>query len=265
MPDDLESLAARQQMTHQPDQPNPAQPWLDWLSGAARRTFVDPLQATGFLPGGQNWGRPAATGMMNFQQSGLTGTVPSLRQYMPGAANTLGDIVQGQTARNAFSSANIGGFPMVEAFWSPRDLAILKKMYSANISPYELAGLIKRYLPGRSALSIRQKAFQLGLKRPEIPPYVRQPGSPSIANDPQRVAQVAQLMKKNMTFDQMAMEMGDVSPRTLRRYINENLKQRLLKGSPQPPGMPKFSFQDEVVMGDPEYERTLLEYLRNRQ
>lgn len=112
---DLQDLAGQQQMTHQSDRPNPAQPYLDWLSGAARRTFVDPLQTAGFLPGDQDWGRPAVEGMMNFNQSGLTGVAPSLRNVMPGAANTLGDLVQSPSARSVFSSANLGGLPLAQA------------------------------------------------------------------------------------------------------------------------------------------------------
>lgn len=46
----LQDLAARQQMTHQPEQPNPAAPYLQGARDIARRTFVDPLRATGFLP-----------------------------------------------------------------------------------------------------------------------------------------------------------------------------------------------------------------------
>lgn len=265
---DLQSLAGQQQMTHQQAGPNPAQPYLDWLRGATRRTLVDPLRAAGFIPGGPNWGRGAVTGMQDFNQSGLTGVNPSLRNVMPGMANTLGDLVQSRAARDALSTANTGGLPLIEAFWSPRDLGILRKIYSADIDPYTLSGLIQRYLPGRSPVSVRQKAFQLGLKRPEIPPYVRQPGSPSVANDPQRVAQIDKMIKKGMTFDQMAMEMGDVSTRTLRRYINENLKTRLLKKndpSANIPSMPQFNFpKGEVTTGDPEYERALMQYLQQR-
>lgn len=205
---------------------------------------------------------------MRFYQSGLTGAFPWLRQYMPGAVNTLGDLAQSRAARDAFSSANVGGMPLVEAFWSPRDLEILKRIYSANIDPHSLSALIQKYLPGRSPVSIRQKAFQLGLKRPTIPPYVRQPGSPSVANDPQRAAQIAELLKKGMSSGEISSRMGDTSPRTIRRYINENLNRPRMGGrggSAIPPSMPKFSFQDEVVQGDPEFERSLLEYLRSRQ
>lgn len=260
----LQDLAAQRQMTHFTKQPNPAAPYLDWV----RRIFAQPLQDTGFLPGGQNWGRPVVESMMNFQQGGLTGVAPSLRQSMPRAANTLGDLAQSPAARNVFSTANVGGLPLVEAFWSPRDLSILKKIYGANIDPYTLSGLIQRYLPGRSPVSIRQKAFQLGLKRPEIPPYVRQPGSPSIANDPERAAQVAEMLKKNMTFYQMATEMGDVSPRTLRRYVNENLKTRTLKKDyplSSQPSAPQLKFQQGEAIGDDEFQRILDEFLQRQQ
>lgn len=256
----LDELAQQRSMTHDPEPPNPAAPYLDWARQQARRAFVEPLQTTGFIPGGQDWGRSAVTGMMDFEQGGLTGVDPALRQAMPGFVNTLGDLTQSPAARDAFSAANMGA-PLVEAFWSPRDLSILRKIYSANIDTYTLSGLIQKYLPGRSPVSIRQKAFQLGLKRPEIPPYVRQPGSPSIVNDPQRVAQIEEMMKKNMTFDQMAMEMGDVSPRTVRRYINENLKQRLIKGGPNTPNMPSFNLPQEEITSEPAYEKALWEFL----
>lgn len=214
-------------MTHGPEQPNTAKPYLD-----------------------------AAT---RFSQSGLTGAFPFLRQYMPGWLNTLGDLVQSPAAKDAFSTANIGGFPLVEAFWSPKELDILRRLYGSKDWDPSI-------LPWRTPSQIRQKAFQMGLKRPEIPPYVRQPGTPSIANDPQRVAQVDKLLKKNMTLNQMAMEMGDVSPRTLRRYINENLKTRLLKKSDpsaMKPSMPSFKFQQtDAPSGDPEYENALLLYLQ---
>lgn len=228
----LDELSSEQQrqMTHQPEQPNPAAPYLE--------------------------------GARKFPSSGLTGAFPALRQAMPGWLNALGDLAQSQAARNVFSTSNVGGIPLIEAMWTPRDLGILKTMYSANIDPYTLAGLIKRYLPGRSIQSIRAKAFQLGLKRPEIPPYVRQPGTPSIANDPARVAQVKELMKKNMTFKQMAMEMGDVTPRTLQRYVNENLRQRLVRRGPNTPSMPSFESAVGPTMGDEEFEKILQDFLK---
>lgn len=37
-------------MTHQPEQPNPAAPYLEQARQFGRRTFVEPLRATGFLP-----------------------------------------------------------------------------------------------------------------------------------------------------------------------------------------------------------------------
>lgn len=109
----LDELSSEQQrsMTHQPEPPNPAAPYLKGASDWATRTFVDPMKTTGFLPGGQNWGRSAVTGMEKFNEGGLTGLAPSLRQYMPGITNTLGDLAQSHAARNVFSTANFGGIP----------------------------------------------------------------------------------------------------------------------------------------------------------
>lgn len=229
------SRAQQQAMTHQPEHSNPAAPYLQ--------------------------------GARNFYSQGLTGAIPGLRQAMPSWLNRIGGVFQSQAARDALSTANTGGLPLIEAIWTPRDLGILRKIYSANIDPYTLSGLIQRYLPGRSPVSVRQKAFKLGLTRPEIPPYVRQPGSPSIANDPPRAAQIAELLKKGMSSTEISSHMGDVSARSVRRYISENLNRPKLAGigaSAVPPGMPKFSFQDEVVSGDPEYERELLKYLQQK-
>lgn len=119
-PGGLRDLASQQQMTHQPEQPNPAAPYLQGAREFARRTFVEPLQATGFLPGGQNWGRGAVNDMLNFNQGGLTGLFPSIRQSMPGFTNSLGDLVQSPAARNVFSTANIGGMPLVQGIQDVR-------------------------------------------------------------------------------------------------------------------------------------------------
>lgn len=80
----LEDLSS---MTHQPEQPNPAAPYIN----AAR-------QKAGA-----------------FAQGGLTGAFPQLRQYMPGFVNTLGDLAQSPAARDVFSTANVGGMPLLEA------------------------------------------------------------------------------------------------------------------------------------------------------
>lgn len=224
-------------MTHGPAQPNPVRPYVQ----AAPRAAFD------------------------FAQGGLTGIIPDLHQDMPSPIDAIGRLFQGQTAHDALSVS--GGVPAIEAFWSPRDLGILKKIYSANIDPNTFSGLIQRYFPERSIQSIRNKAFELGLKRPEIPPYVRQPGSPSIANDPARVAQIKNMLKRGLTFDQMAAEMGDVSARSIRRYVNENLKTRLLKKSDPgaaKPSMPSFNLPGEAA-GDPEYEKALLDFLQGQQ
>lgn len=45
----LQSLADQQSMTHQPEQPNPAAPYLQAARDFGQRVFVDPLKATGFL------------------------------------------------------------------------------------------------------------------------------------------------------------------------------------------------------------------------
>lgn len=84
----LDELSSEQQrqMTHQPEPPNPAVPYVDA-------------------------GRRFAKGVQTFSQSGLTGVFPSLRRYMPGFANTLGDLVQSPAARDVFSTANFGGIP----------------------------------------------------------------------------------------------------------------------------------------------------------
>lgn len=79
----LEDLSS---MTHQPEQPNPVAPYLD----AAK-------QKAGA-----------------FAQSGLTGAFPQLRQYMPGFVNKLGDLAQSPAARDVFSTANVGGMPLLE-------------------------------------------------------------------------------------------------------------------------------------------------------
>lgn len=222
----------QQSMTHYAPQPDPAASVLE----AARR----------------------------FPSQGLTGSFPALRQAMPGWVNTIGDLVQSPVARDVFSTANVGGVPLMEAAWSPRDLGILKTIYGADIHPSAMTDFALQYLPGRSKSSIWQKANELGITKPPTGPYVRQPGSPSIANDPDRVAQIDEMMKKGLTFDQMTAEMGDVSSRSLRRYVNENLKTRLMKPTgPNTPGMPSFNLPGESV-GDPEYEKALADFLQSQ-
>lgn len=256
--DELQNLSDQQQMTHQAARPNPAQPYLDWLRSFANRNFVEPLQATGFIPGGQDWGRPAAEGMMDFQRGGLTGADPQLRNVMPEAANTLGGLVQSRAAQDAFSAANVGGLPLVEAFWSPRELDILRRLYGTDKFDPSM-------LPTRTPSVIRQKAFQMGLKRPEKPPYVRQPGAPVIANDPEMVAKIAKMMmNKHMTFDQMASELENISGRSVRRYMNENLKTRRTRPSgPNTPSMPSLEFQKgEAPPPDPEFEKAIAAFMQ---
>lgn len=91
----LDELSSEQQrqMTHQPEQPNPAAPWLE----AAKK----------------------------FSSGGLTNAFPQLRQRMPGFINTLGDLAQSPAARDVFSTANIGGIPLIEIMGGERGFAEL--------------------------------------------------------------------------------------------------------------------------------------------
>lgn len=253
----LDELAGQQQQ--QPQLP-PQMPWSQTPIG-------QPM--TGF---GQAAGRGVAGAVKGFNET--IGQMATGSPEEQGRASgqfildALGTMPFGGVEKGALTGTTLYANQWANP-WKPWEIQFLKKIYSSDIDPYTFAGLVQKYLPGRPASSIRVKAFQLGLKRPEIPPYVRQPGSPSIANDPKRVAQVEKMMKKNMTFDQMAAEMGDVSARTLRRYVNENLKQRTLKKtSPTSaqPSMPQFNFpESEMPMGDPEYERALEMFLRGAQ
>lgn len=222
----LNELSAEQQrqMTHQPEQPNPAQPYLD-----AVKNFASPLFD------------PAAHG-------GILGMLEGAGYSPPEWARAPQAVLNNPAFNQAL---------LLETAWAPWELQFLKKAYSADIDPYALSGLIQKYLPGRSIESVRQKARLLGLRRPEIPPYVRQPGSPSVANDPKRAAQIAELLKKGMSSTEIASEMGDVSARTVRRYINENLNRPRMGGrggSALPPSMPSFESLTGPDISDKEYK-----------
>ena len=95
----LEELSGNQQwspqdaasMTHPPEQPNPAAPYI---SGA----------------------KDIAGKAQSFAHGGLTEAFPQIQPYMPSWFSSLGHLAQSPAARDVMSTANIGGMPLIEAF-----------------------------------------------------------------------------------------------------------------------------------------------------
>lgn len=170
--------------------------------------------------------RNAFQGGLSFMHGGLTEAFPGLRQMMPEPVNAVGDFFQSQAARDAFSSANAGGVPLIEAVWTQPELAILRKAYSQNAEPSKIVESALDALPGRSRASIFNKANELGITKAPVGPYVRQPGAPAVVKDEEKVTQLMDMLAKGkMTTGQMADRLG-VSERTLRRYMSEDLQIR---------------------------------------
>lgn len=228
----------------------PLDPSLEELSGQQQRPEQPAVH-------------PWLKGALDFSSGGLTGAIPGLHETMPALIDRIGRLFQTGPAQDALSAAS--GIPAIEAIWTPRDIDLLKKIYSANIHPSIMTDFAVKYL-GRTKASIWQKANELGITKPPEGPYVRF-GSPSIANDPERAAQIAELLKKGMSSTEISSKMGDVSARTIRRYINENLNRPRAGGrggSAIAPSMPVFNLPEGPI-GDDEFERVLNAYLATVQ
>lgn len=169
----------------------------------------------------------------------------------------LGTMPFGGIEKGALSGAELYANQFTNP-WSSKELSILKKMYSSRDFDLDM-------LPGRSRASIFLKANELGLTKPKGKgPYVRQPGTPMIANDQQKAALIEKMVRDNFTNAEIAAKLG-ISDKTVRRYINENMAFRK-KHAGQAPGMPTFNFlEGETPMGDPEYEKALEMFLRGPQ
>lgn len=79
----LADLADQQSMTHQPEQPNPAAPYLQSA-------------------------RDLAAIAQRFGHGGLTEAFPGIKDYIPAPIQRTGELFQSQAARDALSSANAG-------------------------------------------------------------------------------------------------------------------------------------------------------------
>ena len=97
----LTDLANRQSMTHQDLQPNTAAPYLQ---GA----------------------RDIAAGVGRFSHGALTETFPDIKKYMPTPIQKTGEVFQSRAARDALSTANIGGLtlPLVESILTREGLPL---------------------------------------------------------------------------------------------------------------------------------------------
>ena len=78
---------------------------------------------------------PYLEAAQRFAHGGLTEAVPGLREKIPSAINAVGGLVQSQAARDAMSSANVGGLPLIEALGT-KEMSILREMI-LRASPQE--------------------------------------------------------------------------------------------------------------------------------
>lgn len=121
----LDELAGQSQMTHWPEQPNPAAPYLQGARDIAGRA-------------------------LGFSGGGLTGAFPEMKQYMPRAINTPGEVFQSRPAQDALSVGGpaLGIMGGTLGHWPQQalsDLALAKQMETKGMNQSQVRAASQWY------------------------------------------------------------------------------------------------------------------------